>query len=437
MTETLKNLTLKIAADLQSAQLGFAMLCGYLEGMENSENPPNGGILFAAAQSGCAQPPPHNDSPDIQKLPLNEHIGGDDDMHLKYGDGSIKRYYRTTKNGTRRCYWRARIYIDNKQISVYAKTQAECLGKLKELQKNRNTEDTPLPSNDTFNQNRTYAEWLELWVKLCKEDKIKNTYRNELAAHVAKVKAALGQYKLRELKPLNILTYIKSLPRRNLTVKLYDIINGSLQKAADFGIIKLNPCKALDRPTFEAQERRAFELSEQCAILDTLEGKHKRAFFFLCATGLRVGEFLALKREDVDFERGIISVSRSMNIQTGEIVPPKTKNSVRRIYFAPELFDEFHLDDFGTYTYSGVKKAFLKVYRRLNLKNISLTHSCRHTFASMLCACGLPIKIVQMLLGHAAFSTTMDIYTNVLLNGTSPIYSYVMKLKDEVKKRLL
>lgn len=133
MTETLKNLTLKIAADLQSAQLGFAMLCGYLEGMENAGNPPNGGIFFAAVQSGCAQPPPHNDSPDIQKLPLNEHIGGNDDMHLKYGDGSIKRYYRTTKDGTRRCYWRARIYIDNKQISVYAKTQAECLGKLKEL----------------------------------------------------------------------------------------------------------------------------------------------------------------------------------------------------------------------------------------------------------------------------------------------------------------
>ena len=372
--------------------------------------------------------------------PQNEHIEGDEDMQFKYGDGSLKKCYRTNKNGTRRYFWRGRIYLNHRQISVYGKTQAECLSKLKELRTSRNescSEETPLPIMEAFTQNKPYGEWLSLWVELCKDGKIKSTYKRTLIKNVTTVRNALGNYKLRELKPLNILTYIKSLPRRNLTVKLYDIINGSLQKAEDFGIIKKNPCKAIERPKYEANDRRSFELSEQCEILNTLEGKHRRAFFFLCSTGLRIGEFLALERSAIDFNKSQINVTASLNISSGEIVAPKTKTSIRQVFFAPKLFEVFNIDELGTFTYSGIKKAFLKAYKKIGLKGISLTHSCRHTFASMLCACGIPIKIVQSQLGHAAFSTTMDIYTDVLMNGSSPIYDYIIELKEEIKKRLL
>ena len=372
-------------------------------------------------------------------MPQNEHIEGED-MQFKYGDGSIKKCYRTNKDGTRRYFWRGRIYINRKQYSVYARTQAECAGKLKVLRSERKesfSEDSQTPLIETFNQNKTFNEWLSLWIELCKEGKIKRTYRRELISHVETIKAALGHFRLRDLKPLNILTYIHSLPQRNLTVKLYDIINGSLQKAEDFGIIKRNPCKAIDRPTHRTAEKRSFELHEQTEILAALEGKHKRAFFFLCATGLRIGEFLALDKNCIDFKNGCINVSASMNIKSGETVSPKTKNSVRQIYFAPKLFDIFNIEELGTFTYSGIKKAFLKAYKKLGLTGISLTHSCRHTYASMMCAAGIPVKIVQMQLGHAAFSTTMDIYTSVLMNGSSPIYDYIIELKDEIKKRLL
>lgn len=365
------------------------------------------------------------------------HIGGDDEdmQKLKYGDGSITPCLRTRKDGTLRRYYQGRIYIDGKQTSVYANTKAECEAKLKALRSERKAKfEEPGESKFSFTN---YGQWLDKWLELCKEGKIKRTYQDELVLNVQRVKDGLGNIKLKDLTPIAVLSYIAKLPRRNLTVKLYDIINGSLQKAEDFGLIKKNPCKAVDRPTYEAEKRRAFELSEQCAILDELTGKHRRLFFFLCSTGLRIGEFLALDRNCINFDRNVIRVKASANVQTGKIGTTKTKNSVRSIYFAPELFETFNIDELGTYTYSGIKKAFIKAYKKLGIKNVSLTHSCRHTYASMLYASGVSDKIIQSQLGHAALSTTVDVYTDILMNGKSPIYEYILSLKKVIENRLL
>lgn len=355
--------------------------------------------------------------------------------NFKYGDGSICCRQRTLKNGKIRRYYQGRIYINGKQLSVYAPTKAECAEKLRTLREERREHDAAQPQIElSFN---TYGQWLDKWLALCKEGKIKRTYQDELVLNVDRVKKALGGLRLKAIKPLDILGYVASLPRRNLTVKLYDVINGSLQKAEDFGLIKKNPCKAVDRPTYEVSKKRAFELTEQCAVLNELSGKHRRVFFFLCSTGLRIGEFLALDKNCIDFKRHFIRVKASADVQTGELGTTKTKTSVRNVYFADELFDVFNIDDFGTFTYSGIKKAFIKAYKKLELDGISLTHSCRHTYASMLYAAGVSDKVIQSQLGHAAVSTTLDVYTEILTNGSSPIYEYISKLKAVLEQRFL
>lgn len=352
---------------------------------------------------------------------------------LKHGDGSITCRRRTNKNGKTRRFYQGRIYIDGKQVSVYAPTKAECADKLRKLQEERQEPN----KNQTELHFNTYAQWLDKWLSLCKEGKIKRTYQSELILNVDRVKKALGNLRLKAIKPLNVLEYIASLPRRNLTVKLYDVVNGSLQKAEDFGLIKKNPCKAIDRPTYEVSKRRAFELTEQCAVLNELQGKHKRLFFFLCSTGLRIGEFLALDKNAIDFERHVIKVKASVDIKTGEVGTTKTKTSVRSVCFSEELFDVFNLDDLGTFSYSGIKKAFLKAYKKVGIEGISLTHSCRHTYASMLYASGVSDKVIQSQLGHATVSTTLDIYTDVLTNGNSPIFDYIKTLKTVLERRFL
>ena len=364
---------------------------------------------------------------------------------LKYGAGSISRRQRKRKDGTYRRFYQGRIYRNGKQVTVYGNTQAECLAKLKELYTEIEQEKARLAvlqklepeTADGKRVFKTYGEWLDEWVKQFKTGKLREDYYEEFIKKVAGIKEALGGLQLKKIESLDLLHYLNSLPRRNSTVKKYDIINGSLQKAEDFGIIKHNPCKVIERPTYEAQKRRAFELSEQTEILATLNERYAKVFYFLCCTGLRIGEFLALQPNDFDFDRHFIRVDSAMSLKSGKDKETKTAAGVRKVYFADELFEVFGMDALGTFTYNGIKKAFKKVYEKLGIKGVSATHSCRHTFSSMLYTVKVSDKVIQMLCGHANVATTMETYTDILMKGESPILDYIRKLKSTLNNTLL
>lgn len=382
----------------------------------------------------------------LSDLPQIKHIDQGEDMHkLKYGAGSISLRQRKRKDGTYRRFYQGRIYNNGKQVCVYAKTQAECIAKLKALNeeieedkkrraKSCKTDTAVLGSKTVF---KTYAEWLDEWVKQFKVGKLREDYYAEFVKKVTTVKEALGNLQLKKIESFDLLRYLNALPRRNSTVKIYDIINGSLQKAEDFGIIKLNPCKIIERPTYKMQKRRAFELSEQTKILAELDQKYATVFYFLCCTGLRIGEFLALQQSDVNFQKNFIRVNSSTSLKTGKDKETKTEAGVRKVYFANELFDTFNVDALGTFTYNGIKKAFSKVYKKLGIEGVSVTHSCRHTFSSLLYAIKVPDKIIQLLMGHADVATTMETYTDILMKGESPIFNYIRKLKSTLIGTLL
>lgn len=367
-----------------------------------------------------------------------EQNGGDDDLRkLKYGEGSIMLRTRRNKDGTERRFWQGRYFVDGRQRSVYGRTQAECLAKLKQLKEEYKSNEPPKVSERGI-AHSLYSSWLDEWLLEFKQNKMRPSTLEGTKYLIERVRQALGGIRLARITSMDILRYMNTLPQSNTAVKIYNIINGSLQKAEDFGYIRRNPCRAVERPKYEKQKRRAFELSEQSEILAALEGKHKQAFFFMCCTGLRIGEFLALRKENIDWSRGCINVEASENVHSGDVGRTKTAAGRRRVYFAPQLFDTFDADLLGTFTYSGIKKAFIKVYDKLGLEGISLTHSCRHTYASMLYAVGVSDKVIQSQLGHASVSTTLDIYTDILLAGESPIYEYISALRtkfDAVFKR--
>lgn len=354
---------------------------------------------------------------------------------LKYGAGSITQRQRTLKDGTIRRYYEGRIYREGKQISVYGSTQTECLAKLKELKN-----DYPIvPSGDgykvkTEKRFRTYSDWLDEWVEQFKKGKLREDYFEEFMKKVSKVREVLGKRPINKIESLEVLRYLNSLRRCNTTVKIYDIINGSLQRAEDFGIIKRNPCRAIERPTYEEEKRRAYELAEQTAFLNA---RYASVFYFLCCTGLRIGEFLALRPDDVDEARHVIRVDENRSLKTGKDGKTKTTAGTRKVYYAEALFEVFDVQTLGTFTYYGIKKAFNKVIKKLKLEGVSVTHSCRHTCASLLYAAGVPLKVMQKQLGHASISTTLDTYTDILMQGTSPIYDYILKLKSTLNCTLI
>ena len=369
-----------------------------------------------------------------------EHIEEEEDMRkLKYGEGSITMRQRKLKNGVVRRFFEGRIYINGKQISVYADTKKECIAKLCELKKDLRHEGQAMIRNGSapLKALRTYNSWLDEWLKQFKEGKTRADYYDELVRRVDRVREVFGDRNIAKIEPLEILRYINSLPRCNSTVKTFDVINGSLQKAEDFGIIRRNPCRAIERPKYEQQNKRPYELSEQNAIMRSLNARYSAVFYFLCCTGLRIGEFLALTADDFDMDRHVIYVKSSKNSKSGNVNKPKTAAGVRKVYFNEDLLAGFDISTLGTYTYNAIKKAFKKALKQLNLTDISVTHSCRHTFASLLFAVGVNGKIIQRLMGHASITTTLDTYTDILMKGTSPIYEYISKLKSTLISTLI
>lgn len=372
---------------------------------------------------------------------------------LKYGAGSISLRSVKRKDGTERRYYQGRIFYCGRQFSVYSKTQAACLAKMKALREKLKKDDTKeiirstnvvkkqsrevVPaSSEAAAPARTFGAWLDEWTKLFKTN-LRSDYRGEFLKRVFVVKIALGGFELERLGAMDIQRYLNSLKRCNTKVKIFDVINGSLQKAEDVGILSRNPCRALERPTYEKQIRRAYELSEQSAMLAALGEKYGAVFFFLCCTGLRIGEFLALEPGDVDFTRRVIKVKSSRSLKTGKVSATKTAAGNRLVYFAPSLFETFNVNLLGIFSYNGIKKAFTRAIKALSIEGVSATHSCRHTYASMLACMGVPAKVIQSQLGHASITTTMDVYAEIMPAGESPIYKYIALLKSTLINTLI
>lgn len=155
---------------------------------------------------------------------------------------------------------------------------------------------------------------------------------------------------------------------------------------------------------------------------------------FLILTGLRVGEAIALNKDDVDLNQKVIHVRYTYDSRNKVRTSPKTATSYRDVYIQPELaeiiksYTLWHNNDECTngYTtelffsnnngsYCGYA-AYAKCLKNASLavlqRNIT-PHVLRHTHASLLLAAGIPIETISRRLGHENSQVTKEIYLHV------------------------
>jgi len=164
------------------------------------------------------------------------------------------------------------------------------------------------------------------------------------------------------------------------------------------------------------------------------------AFYVLATTGLRRGELLGLKWQDIDWEHGTLTVQRNLVWVGGEpaLQEPKTKGSYRTIPLPEntlEVLKEWRkkwLEErvklgpdwpetdlvFPSEAHTAIyPRNFLRTFKSLlqeaNLPMVSL-HALRHSYATMLLMEGENPRVVQEILGHSAVTTTLGIYSKVL-----------------------
>lgn len=353
-----------------------------------------------------------------------------------------------------------------KRYYIYSKTLEELREKEEDIQRDQldgiRTESRYSTLNDIF------MKWDE--VKRGLKD---NTFQNYLYMYKMFVETDLGQMRITQIKHSDVRRFYNTLYEvRGLKVSTIDNLHTVLHQVFELAVqdnyLRFNPSdNALKelKLIHNSDSNRKFALTkkEQEIFLNYLKAEKQYQhwypiFSIMLHTGLRVGEITGLRWCDVDLKNGLIDINHTLvyynhhkngcyyNIHT-----PKTKsgirivpmiNSVKEAFEQEKYFQEMlemnckttidgytdfiFINRFGNVHNQGtLNKALKRIIRdcnsnileNFNRNDITLLprfscHSLRHTFATRLCEAGVNIKVIQDVLGHADFSTTMNIYTD-------------------------
>jgi integrase len=296
--------------------------------------------------------------------------------------------------------------------------------------------------------NLTLGEYLERWLS----DTVRGTVRiSTFERHEQIVRVhlvpALGQVKVKALTPAQV----RSLHREKLDVglasatvrKIHSTLHKALSQAVADGLVPRNAAN-VKAPRPAPGEMRPLSEVEARAFLETASESRDRfeALYVLAVTtGLRRGELLGLRWEDVDLERDRLRVGRALVREGGrhELGETKTRRGRRLVSLTPRTMNalkahrrrqlEERMRLSGLYEDRGlifasnvgtplnpenlVKRSFKPLLEKAGLPQIRF-HDLRHTCATLLLSRGVHPKIVQELLGHATIAMTLDTYSHYL-----------------------
>jgi integrase len=215
------------------------------------------------------------------------------------------------------------------------------------------------------------------------------------------------------------------------TFKKILIVAGQVLKfAVKRRIIDHNPVTLAEKPKMKNKRDADFlQPAEIRGLLDkSAEGKYRTIFLMAVFTGLRQGELLGLKWDDIDWLNKQVCVNRTYN--HGKFMEPKSKTSYRRVDLAPIVVEELkkwklacplseHNLVFATETGNPIDamnmlhKGYYPTLRRTGLRRINF-HGLRHTYASLQIANDVNLKYLQQQMGHASINITLDTYGHLL-----------------------
>jgi integrase len=296
--------------------------------------------------------------------------------------------------------------------------------------------------------NLTVGEYLERWLA----DSLRGTVRastcerHEINVRVH-INPALGSVRLKGLTP----AHVRGLHREKLdsglapaTVrKIHSTLHKALSQAVADGLLPRNAAD-VEAPRPAPKEMRPLSEKEANTFLQVARtsGDRFEALYVLAiTTGLRRGELLGLRWDDVDLERGTLRVGRSLVREGGRhtVGETKTRRGRRQVNLTPrtlsaleahrtrQLEEKMRLAE--TYEDRGlvfsttvgtpvnpenlVNRSFKPLLKKAGLPKIRF-HNLRHTCATLLLGRGVHPKFVQELLGHATIAMTLDTYSHYL-----------------------
>ena len=271
-----------------------------------------------------------------------------------------------------------------------------------------------------------------------------STYKNRLKT-VQKHFAFFYRKKVDEIEPIHVQAWQLKLAK-DFSPNYVRIIQGMLCMAFDraiiLGLAKKNPARMVGNIKSKKVKVDFWTLEEFQKVISLLyKGDYYEhylfiSFWLLFMTGMRIGEASALQWEDIDFETGLLSITKTLyykSMNEYKFVDPKTQASNRTIVIDEDTIRELKewkeiqekvLPDCGfVLSYSGIPtskhtlpRALEKLAGLAGVHRIKI-HALRHSHASLLISMGENPLIIKDRLGHEKIQTTLGTYGHLYPNS--------------------
>jgi integrase len=350
--------------------------------------------------------------------------------------------------------WEARVSLpDGKRKCFYGQTRQEVERKLSQA---RRDVESGLPVVD---QRLTVAAYLTDWLESVRHQ-VKLTsyhrYEGQIRLHII---PALGRMSLSKLTAQQVQSFYTQKLDSGLsatTVRhIHLLLHKAIKDAIRMGLVQRNVTEMVRSPRRMKTEMKTLDAAQVVRFIEASAEERLEALFVLAiTTGMREGELLALRWQDVDLDKGTVYIRQTLYIRHKiyNFLSPKTESSRRKIHLTkkaiyalrkhrirylqeamengPEWNKEYNLV-FTTASGNPIRPAHLagdyfpRVLERAGLPKIRF-HDLRHTAATLLLERGANPKVVSEILGHSDVSITLGIYTHV----TPRLHEAAMDIMD-------